>query len=75
MVFFAINAGIESSNSRTGLPAPRRECVPIMKASNIGCKKKTESEEGNKCLKSAQQFRDAGAVFICVCVWALIRML
>jgi hypothetical protein len=33
----AMDAAIRSSNSRKGLPAPRRECVPIIKASTNGC--------------------------------------
>jgi hypothetical protein len=46
MMLCAMDAAMRSSNSCTGLPAPRRECVPIMKASTNGCSKQQDSEEG-----------------------------
>ncbi len=74
MMLCAMDAAMRSSNSCTGLPAPRRECVPIMKASTNGCIRQQDSEEVGKCLKCAEHFRHTGAVCVYVRVGTLMNL-
>ena len=45
MMMSAIDAATKASNSSTGLSAPKRECVPIIKARTKSC---TQGREKHK---------------------------
>jgi hypothetical protein len=60
-----MDAEMESSRTSTGLPAPRRECVPIMKASTNGCSRQQDSEEGKTV---SEMCRALQAYWCCVCL-------
>jgi hypothetical protein len=50
MIPCAMDAAMRASNSSTGLPPPKRECVPIMKASICGCQKSVMKERHKQIL-------------------------
>ena len=45
MMLCAMDAAMRGSSSSTGLPAPKRECVPIMKATTNSCARKSAIEQ------------------------------